>query len=263
MLGITGAGECADSRCLGFRIGFLLFPFPLLLQDHIDPTALQAGQQTLLLDLVARVRVAVANILLIPPGEVDPHGNVVALVLDNVIPAGESGGSKRKRKPTDDTNRPEVFAPRLGKRRRTKKVEEMDKTDETEKMPAGKSANSSQMRRSKRRKPSTVADEEEEEEEEDIPEPPLKRRKVVGTWCDGPSRIPQPQALGPLAPAVSQTPPPGLRRRSKRLKAPLGAATVAEAPPNARGERLRSLRPRVNGKAATVSTVKTRGGEKT
>ncbi|KAL9024581.1 MAG: hypothetical protein Q9196_006414 [Gyalolechia fulgens] len=177
---------------------------------------------------------------------------------------GSTSGSSRKRKHTYDTNRPGgVFAPRLGKRRRTKKVEEMDKTDETEKMPAGKSANSSQTRRSKRRKPSTEADEKEEEEEEDVPEPQSKRRKVVGT-CDGPSSIPQAQALDPRAPAVSQIPPPGRRRRSKRLKAPLGTAAAAGAPPDARGERLRSLRPRVNGKAVTVSTDSRHGwgGEK-
>jgi hypothetical protein len=58
--------------------------------------------------------------------------------------AGESSGSKRgssrNREQMDDTNRPEdVFTPRVGKRRRTKKVEEMDKTDETEKMPAARS----------------------------------------------------------------------------------------------------------------------------
>ncbi|KAF7503132.1 hypothetical protein GJ744_004274 [Endocarpon pusillum] len=83
---------------------------------------------------------------------------------DQKAAAGKSGGStsgsSRKRKHTDDINRPEdVSAPRLGKRRRTKKVEEMNKTDETKKMPAGKSANPSQTGRSKRRKPSTEADE--------------------------------------------------------------------------------------------------------
>ncbi|KAI7910625.1 hypothetical protein M9X92_010978 [Pyricularia oryzae] len=109
-----------------------------------------------------------------------------------------------KRKHIDDTNRPEdVFAPRLGKRRRTKKVEEMDKRDETEKIPAGKSANSSQTRRSKRRKPLREADEK-EEEEHDVPVPQPKRRKVVG-MCDSRSSISQPQALDPRAPAVSSS----------------------------------------------------------
>lgn len=177
---------------------------------------------------------------------------------------GSTSGSSRKRKHTDDINRSEdVLEPRLGKRRRTKKGEETVKMDETEKMPAGKIDNSSQTRRSKRRKPSTEADE--KEEVEDVPEPQSKRRKVVGK-SDGPSSIPQPQGSETRAPAVSagtttaQTPPLGCRRRSKRSKAPLGTATAAGAPPDACGERLRSLRPRVNGKVATASTDPRHGG---
>lgn len=55
---------------------------------------------------------------------------------------------------TDETSGTldDVVQPWLGKRRRTKNMEE---TDETEKMPAGKSDSSSHTRRSKRRKPST------------------------------------------------------------------------------------------------------------
>jgi hypothetical protein len=177
---------------------------------------------------------------------------------------GSTSGSSKKKGHTDDTNRPEdVFEPRLGKHRQTKKVEEVDKTYETEKMPAGKSASLSQTRRSKKCKPLTKADE--KEEEEDVPEPQSKRRKVVGT-SDGPSSIPQPQDAELRALAVSagttttQTLPPGRRRRSKRLKAPLQTATAAGAPPDAHGERLRSLRPRVNGKVATVSTDLRNGG---
>ncbi|KAH8762142.1 hypothetical protein F5883DRAFT_677971 [Diaporthe sp. PMI_573] len=61
---------------------------------------------------------------------------------------GSTSGSSKKKGHTDDTNRPEdVFEPRLGKHRQTKKVEEVDKTYETEKMPAGKSASLSQTRR--------------------------------------------------------------------------------------------------------------------
>lgn len=59
---------------------------------------------------------------------------------------------------------------RFGKGRRTKRVQEIDKIDETERMLAGKSDNVLQTRRSKRHKPSIEADKEEEKEEENVPE---------------------------------------------------------------------------------------------
>ncbi|KLU91914.1 hypothetical protein MAPG_10863 [Magnaporthiopsis poae ATCC 64411] len=159
--------------------------------------------------------------------------------------AGESGGnpsgSSGDRNHTDDANPPEdAFVPP-----QEKTGEEIDKAVGAEMVPAGKSANSSQTRRSKKRKSAIEVDEEEEEEKEeegDVREPQAKRRRVAGKR-DAPSSNSQPQALGPRAPAVSkgttatQVPPPG--RRSKRSKS------------DARSERLRSLRPRANGKAVT------------
>jgi hypothetical protein len=173
---------------------------------------------------------------------------------------GSSGktGSSKKRRPADDTDGlQDVVEPWLGKRRRIGKMDEdttdKDKTDETEEAPASRSDNLSQTRRSKRRKPST------DSQAEDVPEPRSKRRKVAGT-SDGPDSALQ--ASG--APAVSavtttttaaatiHTSSSPCRRRPKRMTTP--PRVTAAAAPEPRRERIKTLRPRVNGKAATIST---------
>ena len=182
--------------------------------------------------------------------------------------AGESGGGdggrsgKRRRMDETSGSLEDVVEPRLGKRRRMVKVEETEKTHDMEETPAGKSDSLSQTRRSKRCKPSTGADV--KEEEEDVPEPRSKRTKVASSTSDGPnnsnnnnnsSSIPQPQASDPEAPAVSAVTTskttPSRRRQSERMKT--SRATVA-APPDPREGRLKSLRPRVDGKVVTGST---------
>ena len=188
---------------------------------------------------------------------------------EKALRADESGdgnsGRIRKRRRTDETSlAPEdVVEPQLGKRRRMDKVEETDKMHkmhETEKTPAGKRDNLSQTRRSKRHKSS--ADEEEEETDKDVPEPRSKRRKMVST-NDEPSSsssissISQPQACDSEAPVVSaastsNTSPSRRRRRPKHITTARG--TAAATPPDHRGERLKSLRQRVNGKVVTGST---------
>ncbi|KAK3693311.1 hypothetical protein B0T22DRAFT_436509 [Podospora appendiculata] len=169
----------------------------------------------------------------------------------------ESGDSKsdsmgvgcRKRKRTVDTDEPEdAVEPQLGKRGREETV------IRTEKLPVDNSDNLSHKRQGKRGRPSV----DEEVEEENASEPRPKRSKAAGK-SDDPSTIPQPLASGPEAPAVpavsamttAHPSPPPPRRRSKRLKPPRGSAAE---PPVPRDERLKSLRPRVNGKVATVST---------
>lgn len=173
---------------------------------------------------------------------------------------GSSGktGSSKKRRPADDTDGlQDVVEPQLGKRRRMGKTDEdttdKDKTDETEEVPASRSNNLSQTRRSKRRKPST-----DEQEEKDVPEPRSKRRKVAST-SEGPGSVLQ--ASGPAAvsavttttttTAIHTSSSPR-RRRPKRMTTPPRVA--AAAAPEPRGERIKTLRLRVNGKAATIST---------
>ncbi|KAL8329152.1 hypothetical protein RB597_004744 [Gaeumannomyces tritici] len=174
---------------------------------------------------------------------------------------GSSGktGSSKKRRPADDTDGlQDVVEPRLGKRRRMGKTDEdttdKDKTDKTEEVPASRSNYLSQKRRSKRRKPST-----DEQEEKDVPEPRSKRREVA-SMSDGPGSVLQ--ASG--APAVSavttttttttiHTSSSPRRRQPKRMTTP--SRVAAAAAPEPRGERIKTLRPRVNGKAATISTL--------
>ncbi|GAB1311994.1 hypothetical protein MFIFM68171_02204 [Madurella fahalii] len=169
---------------------------------------------------------------------------------------GSNSAGSRKTRHTDETSGSleDVVEPRLRKRRRTKNVEEtvkMVKTDETEKMPAGKSDSSSHTRRSKRRRPSTAAD---ENEEEDVPEPRSKRSKVASTSDDPSSSILQRQAsdreaLVVLAVTITSKNTPSHCRRSRRIATPYGTVAVT---PDPRGERLKSLRPRVDGKVVTV-----------
>ena len=179
---------------------------------------------------------------------------------------GSSGktGSSKKRRPADDTDGlQDVVEPRLGKRRRMGKTDEdttdKDKTDETEEVPASRSNNLSQTRRSKRRKPSP-----DEQEEKDVPEPRPKRRKVAST-SDGPGSVLRASA-SPAVSAVTNTITITIihtsssprRRRPKRMTTPPRVA--ATATPEPRGERIKTLRPRVNGKAATISTDSRRHG---
>lgn len=172
---------------------------------------------------------------------------------------GNSGktGSSKKRRPADDTDGlQDVVELRLGKRRRIGKTDEdttdKDKTDKTEEVPASRSSNLLQTRRSKRRKPST-----DEQEEKDIPEPRTKRKKVASTSNGRGSVL---QASGVLAvSAVTTTTTTTIytssslcRRRPKRITTPPRVA--AAAAPEPRGERIQTLRPRNNRKAATIST---------
>lgn len=172
--------------------------------------------------------------------------------------AGESGGGKsgrsRRRRRTDEASGPreDMVGPRLRKPRRTKNAEETDKMDETQKIPAEKSDSISQTRRSKRRKPSTEADVKEGENDRELQS---KRSKIVSR-SDGPSSIPQPRPSDHEASAVSAVVTTSKtmlsrRRRSKRITTPCKTVPVASDP---REERLKSLRPRVNGKVTTVST---------
>ncbi|EJT68885.1 hypothetical protein GGTG_13549 [Gaeumannomyces tritici R3-111a-1] len=167
---------------------------------------------------------------------------------------GSSGktGSSKKRRPADDTDGlQDVVEPRLGKRRRMGKTDEdttdKDKTDETEVL-ASRSNYLSQKRRSKRRKPST-----DEQEEKDVPEPRSKRREVA-SMSDGPGSVLQASGA-PAVPAVTtiHTSSSPRRRQPKRMTTP--SRVTAAAAPEPRGERIKTLRPRVNGKAATISTL--------
>lgn len=171
---------------------------------------------------------------------------------------GSSGknGRTKKRRPADDTGRlQDVVEPRLAKRRRIGKTDEEttdnDKTDETEAVPARRSDNPSQTRRSKRRKPST------DEREEDVPESRSKRRKVAST-SDGPGSVLQASGAQAVS-AVTTTTTTTIhtsssprRRRPKRMTTP--SRVAAAAAPEPRGERIKILRRRVNGKAAIIST---------
>jgi hypothetical protein len=172
--------------------------------------------------------------------------------------SGGKTGSSKKRRPDDTDGLQDVVEPRLGKRRRIGKTDEdmtdKDKTDETEEVPASRSNILSRTRRSKRRKPLT-----DEQEEKDIPEPRSKRRKVAGT-SDGPSSVLQASGAPALSAFTATTTTTTTiytsslprRRRRKRMTTPPRVAAAAAREP--RGERIKTLRPRVNGKAATIST---------
>ncbi|KAL8646766.1 MAG: hypothetical protein Q9210_005941 [Variospora velana] len=192
--------------------------------------------------------------------------------------AGKSGGSSlgrsRKRKPTDDGVGVDGAQPPVVKRRRT---------DETEKMVAGWSDN---LRTTRSKKRKLLGD-------SDAAEPKLKTEdKVAGrndnTWTTRSKKRKLLADEDPPEPKLKTEEVAGesdhLRTRSrKRLKgihekngnaAPrtvlqsgLGAAVVSTATTRSRThreskhERLKTLRPRVDGKVATVSGLKTRGGE--
>jgi hypothetical protein len=174
--------------------------------------------------------------------------------------SGKTGSSKKRRSADDTDGLQDVVEPRLGKRRRMGKTDEdttdKDKTDETEEVPASRSNNLSQTRRSKRRKLST-----DEQEEEDVPEPRSKRRKVAGT-SDGPGSVLQASGVLAISAVITttttttttiHTSSSPCRRRPKRMITP--PRVVVAAAPEPRGERIKTLRPRINGKAATISTA--------
>ncbi|RYP40404.1 hypothetical protein DL769_011577 [Monosporascus sp. CRB-8-3] len=176
--------------------------------------------------------------------------------------AGKSSSSvgtkSRKRKPTDDATDDADVEPRVVKHRRT---------DETEKMVVGKSDNSRTTRSRKRKLPT----------DEDTREPQLKTEtKVAGeTDCSGarsrkrrkaiheqhgsedPSSVLEP-SLGTAVVSVqdSSTVTSNSRPRRQAKRISRGTAAVGS-----RDERLKTLRPRVDGKVAVVRGLKTRGGE--
>lgn len=178
---------------------------------------------------------------------------------DNI---GETGSSK-KRRPADDTDElQEVADPRLGKRRRMGNTDEdttdKEKTGQTEEaMPARSSNSPPQARRSKRDRSST-----DEPEERDVPEPRSKRRKVA-SMSDGPGSVLP--ASGVLAVSAvtatttittTTTSSPLCRRPPKRIATPPKAAAAAAAP-EPLGGRIKTLRPRINGKATTTTKTTT------
>jgi hypothetical protein len=201
--------------------------------------------------------------------------------------SGSSSGGTRigKRKLTDDADGVDVVEPRFEKHRRP---------DETEKIAAGWSDNSRTTRSKKRKLP---ADEDVPEPQlktekkvagrsdnsrttrskkrklsadEDAPIPQLERKKVAGKR-DGPgtrsgkrrkgiyegngSAAPDSVLQSDLGAAVvsAVTTHPRPRRRSSILR---GTAALGS-----RKERLESLRPRADGKVASVRGLKIRGGE--
>lgn len=183
--------------------------------------------------------------------------------------AGENSiggtGSSKKRRPADDTDGlQEVVEPRLGKRRRMGDTDEdttdEEKTEQTEEaMPASRSNSPSQARRSKRHRLSI-----DEPEEKDVPELRSKRRRVA-SMSDGPGSV-VPASVVLAASAVTATTTitttttssPLCRRRPKRLTTPPRVAkAAAAAAPEPLGERMKTLRPRINGKATTISAPST------
>jgi hypothetical protein len=176
--------------------------------------------------------------------------------------AGKSSSSvgtkSRKRKPTDDATDDADVEPRVAKHRRT---------DETEKMVVRKSDNSRTTRSKKRKLPT----------DQDTREPQLKIETKVAGETDGPgtksrkrrkaiheqhgsedpSSVLEP-SLGTavVSVQVSSTVSSNSRPRRQVKRISRGTAAVGS-----RDERLKTLRPRVDGKVAVVRGLKTRGGE--
>lgn len=178
---------------------------------------------------------------------------------DNI---GGTGSSKKRRAADDTDGIQEVVEPRLGKRRRMGDTDEdtmnTEKTGQAEEvMPARSSNSPSQARRSKRHRTSTN-----EPEEREAPEPRSKRRKVA-SMSDGPGSVLP--ASGVLAVSAvtatttittTTTSSPIFGRRPKPMAAPPRAAAAAAAP-EPPGGRIKTLGPRINGKATTTTKTST------